>query len=117
MLDKLEKFTVRIGQIDELLASPEVASDIQRMNKLAKERAGLQPVVDAYQQRLAENEPREAAEFLRLIALTDAPGAEGLLREALGHSAAVLRTIAASGLERLTGERVEILTKKTSSDK
>jgi len=67
-----------------------------------------QLLVDAYQQRLAENEPREAAEFLRLIALTDAPGAEGLLREALGHSAAVLRTIAASGLERLTGERVEI---------
>ena len=62
MLDKLERFTVRIGQIDELLASPEIASDIQRMNKLAKERAGLQPVVDAYQQlRTAQQEMADAA--------------------------------------------------------
>ena len=61
MLDKLERFTVRIGQIDELLASPEIASDIQRMNKLAKERAGLQPVVDAYQQlRTAQQEMADA---------------------------------------------------------
>lgn len=67
-----------------------------------------QLLLDAYQLRLTQNESREAAEFLRLIAVTEAPGAEALLRQALEHPAAVVRRIAASGIERLTGELVEV---------
>ena len=48
MFEKLEKFVQRLAEIDELLASPEIASDINRMSKLAKERAALQPVVAAF---------------------------------------------------------------------
>jgi peptide chain release factor 1 len=58
MFEKLEKFVQRIAEIDELLASPEIASDINRMNKLAKERAALQPVVAAF------NELRSAQQQL-----------------------------------------------------
>ncbi len=67
-----------------------------------------QLLLDAYQLRLTQNESREAAEFLRLVAVTDAPGAEALLRQALEHPAAVVRLIAASGIERLTGELIEV---------
>ena len=67
-----------------------------------------QLLLDAYQLRLAQNESREAAEFLRLIAVTRAPGAEALLRQALENPAAVVRRIAASGIERLTGEIIEV---------
>lgn len=67
-----------------------------------------QLLLDMYQRKLTENESREAAEFLRLIAVTNAPGAEGLLHEALEHPAAVVRLIAASGIQRLTGEIVEV---------
>ena len=48
MFEKLEKFVQRLAEIDDQLASPEIASDINRMSKLAKERAALQPVVAAF---------------------------------------------------------------------
>ena len=67
-----------------------------------------QLLLDAYQLRLSQKESREAAEFLRLIAVTEAPGAEALLRQALEHPAAVVRLIAASGIEQLTGELIEV---------
>jgi len=48
MFEKLEKFVQRLAEIDDQLASPEIASDINRMSKLAKERASLQTVVAAF---------------------------------------------------------------------
>jgi cyclophilin family peptidyl-prolyl cis-trans isomerase/HEAT repeat protein len=73
-------------------------------------------LVSGYRYRLDAGNARDAAEFLRLIALIDAPEAETLLREALGHPAAVMRRIAASGLERLTGEMVEVNLDEDSED-
>ena len=75
-----------------------------------------QLLLDMYQRKLTENENRETAEFLRLVAVTNAPGAEGLLREALEHPAAVVRLIAASGIERLTGEVVEVDTEEDAPE-
>lgn len=50
MFEKLEKLALRFVEIDELLATPGVASDPGRMAKLAKERADLEPVVAAFRQ-------------------------------------------------------------------
>jgi cyclophilin family peptidyl-prolyl cis-trans isomerase/HEAT repeat protein len=75
-----------------------------------------QLLLDMYQRKLSENESREAAEFLRLVAVTNAPGAEALLREALQHPAAVVRLIAASGIQRLTGEVVDVDTEEDAPE-
>jgi peptide chain release factor 1 len=57
MFEKLEKFVQRLAEIDDLLASPEIVSDINRMSKLAKERVALQPVVAAFNElRTAQQE-------------------------------------------------------------
>ena len=53
MLDKLGSIAVRYEEIDDLLARPDVASDPAQTTKLAKERADLAPVVEAYRQLLA----------------------------------------------------------------
>ena len=45
MLEKLEKLEDRFRELTELLARPEVASDYQRLQKLAKERADLERAV------------------------------------------------------------------------
>jgi peptide chain release factor 1 len=50
MFEKLRKLELRLQAIDELLANPDGASDVERLSKLAKERADLEPVVLAYQQ-------------------------------------------------------------------
>ena len=75
-----------------------------------------QLLLDMYQRKLTENESRDAAEFLRLVAVTDAPGAEGLLREALEHPAAVVRLIAVRGIQRRTGEVVEVDTEEDAPE-
>jgi len=53
MLDKLGSIAVRYEEIDDLLARPDIASDPAQTTKLAKERADLAPVVEAYRQLLA----------------------------------------------------------------
>ena len=77
MIEKLEALARRYAEIDVLLASPEVASDPEHASKLAKERADLQPVVEAYQQlqatqheladarALADDKDEEIAEMAR----------------------------------------------------
>jgi len=55
VFEKLEKLALRFAEIDESLAAPEVASDPDRSAKLAKERAGLEPVVTAFR-RLKETQ-------------------------------------------------------------
>lgn len=50
MFEKLEKLALRFTEIDELLATPEITFDPNRMGKLAKERADLEPVVALFRQ-------------------------------------------------------------------
>ncbi len=53
MFDKLGALVKRSEEIDEMLARPEVVSDPERVAKLAKERADLQPVVSTYQRLMS----------------------------------------------------------------
>jgi peptide chain release factor 1 len=48
MYEKIDGLVRRYEEIDELLGTQQVASDIDLLSKLAKERADLQPVVSAY---------------------------------------------------------------------
>ena len=64
MFEKLEKLAQRFAEIDELLATPEIASDPDRSSKLAKERASLEPVVAAYRQLRATQDELDDARGL-----------------------------------------------------
>lgn len=64
MFERLDNLLKRSQQIDELFAQPEVASDPNQVNKLAKERSELQPVVTAYQQLQNAQQELEDAKVL-----------------------------------------------------
>lgn len=70
MFERLDNLLKRSQQIDELFAQPEVASDPHQVNKLAKERSELQPVVTAYQQ--LQNAQQELADA-KVLAEDDDP--------------------------------------------
>jgi len=48
MRSRLEHLCNRLTEVDALLAQPETASDMDRFRKLSRERAELEPVVDAF---------------------------------------------------------------------
>ena len=70
MFERLDNLLKRSQQIDELFAQPEVASDPNQVNNLAKERSELQPVVTAYQQ--LQNAQQELADA-KVLAEDDDP--------------------------------------------
>ena len=59
MFDKLEDILVRLDEIINELAEPNVASDTGRFQKLMKEQADIQPIADAYKEYKACNETVE----------------------------------------------------------
>lgn len=75
MRNRLEQLAHRLIEVDALLADPESASDMERFRKLSRERAELEPVVEAFkafqrteddlaaaQEMLADPEMRDMAE-------------------------------------------------------
>ncbi len=48
MWDKLEKINRRYRELEEQIATPEVASDLAKLQKLAQERAGIEDIVEKY---------------------------------------------------------------------
>ena len=50
MFDRLQTLVERHNEIEQLLSQPDVASDVARLSRLAKERAEMTPVVQAYLQ-------------------------------------------------------------------
>ncbi|MCD7833136.1 MAG: peptide chain release factor 1 [Lachnospiraceae bacterium] len=50
MFDKLEDLQLRLEEILNMLNDPSIVADPARFQKLMKEQASLQPIVDAYQQ-------------------------------------------------------------------
>ena len=48
MRSRLEHLCHRLIEVDALLAEPETASDMDRFRKLSRERAELEPVVEAF---------------------------------------------------------------------
>lgn len=75
MRSRLEQLAHRLIEIDAMLAEPEIASDMDRFRKLSRERAEIEPVVEAFnayrkaesdivvaQEMLADPDMREMAE-------------------------------------------------------
>ncbi len=75
-LEKLDQLSRRYGELDELMCQPDVLADSDKLTKLHKERAELEPLVVAYaryrevdrklvedQEALADPELRELAEM------------------------------------------------------
>ena len=61
MFDKLQALAQRFDEIEELLAQPEVALDVERLSRLAKERADLESMARAYHQYQRVQEAMEEA--------------------------------------------------------
>src|SRR5690606_38581208 len=61
MRSRLEQLAQRLIEIDALLAEPEIASDMDRFRKLSRERAEIEPVVEAFNAYRATEADIEAA--------------------------------------------------------
>jgi len=64
MLEQLEKIEKRYNEIEEAIASPEVAANIPELTRLAKERAGLEEIVGLYRKYLRTIKAFEDTEHL-----------------------------------------------------
>jgi len=65
MLDRLERIEKRYQEIEQRMSSPEVASDLKRLQELAQERAGLEETVAKYREyRATEKSLAETREML-----------------------------------------------------
>ncbi len=82
MFDKLDAMVKRSAALEELMAQPETASDSERLSKLAKEHADLQPLLITYRQyRELSNELLDAQQ----MAAGDDPELVALAREEVAH--------------------------------
>lgn len=95
MLEKLAEVENRYQEIERLMSDPAVATDYERVAELAKERSGLQNVVDAY--RSYQKQARELNEAKDLLASAD----DAELRE--------LASLEVVELEASSGELLEHL--------
>ena len=50
MLDRLESIKKRYEELSQLLAQPEIATDLKQLQELSKERASIEDLVNLYQQ-------------------------------------------------------------------
>ena len=64
MWEKLKKVDERYREIEEEIARPEVATDPNQLQKLAKERAGLEDVVNMYREYEATSKSLEETESM-----------------------------------------------------
>ncbi len=66
MLEKLASIEARYNELEKLLADPKVAQDYDRVTEYAKERSGLEEIVDAYRTyRRQVQELEDAQNMLR----------------------------------------------------
>ena len=95
MLEKLAEVESRYLELEGMMGDPAIAADYEKVAELAKERASLGGIVDAFRQyRRATAELEEARELL--LASDDAD-----MRELAGEEVAELEGITADLLERL----------------
>ncbi|MVW72016.1 peptide chain release factor 1 [Bordetella sp. 15P40C-2] len=62
MRSRLEQLSHRLVEVDALLAEPEIGADMDRFRKLSRERAELDPVVQAFNQFVKTEEDLQAAQ-------------------------------------------------------
>lgn len=108
MLEKLAEVENRFIELEGMLGDPDIATDYEKVAELAKERASLSDIVDAYRRyRRQAQELEETQELLR-----EAEDAE--LRELAGEEIAELE---ASNAELLEALRLMLLPKDPRDSK
>ena len=65
MFEKLELIQKRYNELSELLSRAEITTDRRRLQKLSKEKAGLEDIIGMYQQYQARD--KELAELEALL--------------------------------------------------
>ena len=66
MRDRLEQLSHRLIEVDAMLSEPEIATDMDNFRKLSRERAELEPVVEAFKSYVAtEGDLEVAQEMMR----------------------------------------------------
>ncbi len=77
--DRLEQLSKRFVELDDLLCQPDVLSDRQKLSRLNKERAEIEPIVNAFskyrdvEKKLAEDQAALADPELRELAQEEIP--------------------------------------------
>ena len=106
VFDKLESVLVRFNEIEEIMGQPEVATNFERIQELAKERASIEGLVEiSRQHRKLALERQDLIELLR-----DEADPE------LGHMAKEELESVEDRLEKLTGELTLALLPKDPND-
>ncbi len=59
MQERLESIEKRYEKLDQLMAQPEVIADLERLQALAKERAGIEDLATKYQEYKATSQSLE----------------------------------------------------------
>ena len=95
MLEKLAEVESRYLALEAQMGEPAIAADFERVAELAKERASLQDIVEAYRQYRREDEELKGAR--ELLQLADDPD----MRELAQEEIAALEASATQLLERL----------------
>jgi len=103
MLSRLEQLSHRLAEIDALLAEPDSADDMERFRKWTRERAELEPVVQAFDSWQRACDDRDAARDM----LSD-PDMKALAEEELSGADA--------RIEALEGELQILLLPKSPDD-
>lgn len=62
MRDRLEQLSHRLIEVDAMLSEPEIATDMDNFRKLSRERAELEPVVEAFKSYVATEGDLQAAQ-------------------------------------------------------
>jgi len=83
MLDKLELIQKRYEELTQLIAQPEIATELKQLQELTKERATLEGIVTTYQEYRANS--RELAEMEALLDDTSETDMTALIKEELGE--------------------------------
>ncbi len=65
MLNRLEQLEKRYQELDRQMAEPEIASDLEQVQKLAKERAGIEDVVKKYRRYKTASAELESTKTMR----------------------------------------------------
>jgi len=71
MLDQLERIEKRYQELDERMATPEVASDLKQLQVLAQERASIEDVVTKYREYKAAAKSLEEVKVMRIEGLDE----------------------------------------------
>ncbi|MBM4432770.1 MAG: peptide chain release factor 1 [Chloroflexi bacterium] len=71
MWDRLEQIEKRYQELEEQLATPEIASDLKQLQALAQERAGIEDLVDKYRKYKKASKELEAVKSMHITGLDD----------------------------------------------